>query len=113
MKKLTSIALAALMVLALAATLTGCGNDDADSLVGTWDGDDVVMVINGNGSGEMIEEWDGETFRDAFTWSVDGDEFTMIMDGQTIAGEFTLSGNRLTITTQFGTETFTRRQSLK
>ena len=108
MKKLLSIGLSVLMVMALMSALVGCGgNGDGDtdegySLVGMWESEDVSMRLDADGTGTFFMM---EVLEFDLEWSVSGDELTLIIDdGDPMTDEFTLTATTL----EFNDNTFTR-----
>lgn len=115
MKKVQRILASALLV-ALALTLTACGND----IEGSWmltggtaleellgsdsdmslsdlgvsiifnfnDGDEFEMVMSAYG---MSESYSG-------TWKTDGNKVTMTVDGDPLVANYKISGSKLTLT---------------
>ena len=86
MKKFVAIAVSIIMVFSVLA-LTACGGggsseDLSDSkYVGTWKGvemtvadeseefqDDIILTINGDGTGTLVGSEEGETEESSFTW---------------------------------------------
>jgi len=108
MKKAITLLMAAIMLFATAALLTGCGS--SNPLVGTWEltegnwSDRMIFERNGNG---RIEEWyHGELdWSGTFTWSSDNGSVTVVLEGNTMVFDYSISGRRLT----FDDEVWTRR----
>lgn len=101
----------------LSVSVSSCTDDDDDlgnPIVGTWslseaDGDFEVGIIatfkeNGSGTLTATVTLFGETVSetDSFTWSTDGDQLTMTMDGETEVSTYSISGDTLTITDDEG-----------
>lgn len=103
----------------LVFAVASCTSDDDggmdNQLLGTWevteaeDGMEVSIVakFNANDTGTMatVATFGGEPFIDQtfdFTYSVDGDQLTMTMDGDTEISTYSVSGDRLTITDSEG-----------
>ena len=93
MKKYVAIAVSIIMVFSVLA-LTACGGggsseDLSDSkYVGTWKGvemtvadeseefqDDIILTINGDGTGTLVGSEEGETEESSFTWEPTSDGF--------------------------------------
>ena len=93
MKKFVAISVSIIMVLSVLA-LTACGGggsseDLSDSkYVGTWKGvemtvadeseefqDDIILTINGDGTGTLVGSEEGETEESSFTWEPTSDGF--------------------------------------
>ena len=93
MKKFVAIAVSIIMVFSVLA-LTACGGggsseDLSDSkYVGTWKGvemtvadeseefqDDIILTINGDGTGTLVGSEDGEDEESSFTWEPTSDGF--------------------------------------
>lgn len=93
MKKFVAISVSIIMVFAVLA-LTACGGggsseDLSDSkYVGTWKGvemavadeseefqDDIILTINGDGTGTLVGSEEGETEESSFTWEPTSDGF--------------------------------------
>lgn len=93
MKKFVAIAVSIIMVFSVLA-LTACGGggsseDLSDSkYVGTWEGvemtvadeseefqDDIILTINGDGTGTLVGSEEGETEESSFTWEPTSDGF--------------------------------------
>ena len=93
MKKFVAIAVSIIMVCSVLA-LTACGGggsseDLSDSkYVGTWKGvemtvadeseefqDDIILTINGDGTGTLVGSEEGETEESSFTWEPTSDGF--------------------------------------
>lgn len=92
-------------------------NDDMDNdsaLVGSWemseteDGYDYSIVVtfrsNGTGTSSYVETYDGETDTDTenFTWFTDGNILTLTIDGDEELVTYSISGNNLSITNEYG-----------
>lgn len=113
MKTIKNI-MTAIIAMACMAMTVSCDKqgDDKDALVGQWrvdnmtyDGrnitpDDMVLVMNADGSGDVLTN--GRSDNDSFTWSVSGDVLTVYPNGGseytfTIVGisstEASLTGN--------------------
>lgn len=108
-----------LLMFTLVFAVASCTSDDDggmdNQLLGTWevteaeDGMEVSIVakFNANDTGTMatVATFGGEPFIDQtfdFTYSVDGDQLTMTMDGDTEISTYSVSGDRLTITDSEG-----------
>ena len=93
MKKFVAIAVSIIMVFSVLA-LTACGGggsseDLSDSkYVGKWKGvemtfadeseefqDDIILTINGDGTGTLVGSEEGETEESSFTWEPTSDGF--------------------------------------
>lgn len=93
MKKFVAIAVSIIMVFSVLA-LTACGGggsseDLSDSkYVGTWKGvemtvadeseefqDDIILTINGDGTGTLVGSEEGATEESSFTWEPTSDGF--------------------------------------
>jgi uncharacterized lipoprotein YehR (DUF1307 family) len=93
MKKFVAISVSIIMVFSVLA-LTACGGggsseDLSDSkYVGTWKGvemtvadeseefqDDIILTINGDGTGTLVGSEEGETEESSFTWEPTSDGF--------------------------------------
>jgi uncharacterized lipoprotein YehR (DUF1307 family) len=93
MKKFVAISVSIIMVFSVLA-LTACGGggsseDLSDSkYVGTWKGvemavadeseefqDDIILTINGDGTGTLVGGEEGETEESSFTWEPTSDGF--------------------------------------
>lgn len=106
-----------IMFVALSVSVSSCNDDDDDMgnpIIGTWslsesDGDfevGITATFKENGSGTLTATVTlfGETASetDSFTWSTDGDQLTMTMDGETEVSTYSISGDTLTITDDEG-----------
>lgn len=106
-----------IMFIALSVSLTSCSDDDddmANPLVGSWglteedSGIEVSLVatFEENGTGTLMATItildQSQTESDSFTWSTDGDQLTMTMDGDTEVSTYSISGDTLTITDSEG-----------
>jgi hypothetical protein len=93
MKKFVAVSVSIIMVFSVLA-LTACGGggsseDLSDSkYVGTWKGvemtvadeseefqDDIILTINGDGTGTLVGSEEGETEESSFTWEPTSDGF--------------------------------------
>jgi len=104
-----------IMFVALTATIA-CSDDsdDGNPIVGTWElsesaeGLEVSLeaTFNDNNKGTLLATISllGETATEnsSFTWSTDGDQLTMTMEGETEVSTYSISGNKLTITDSEG-----------
>lgn len=108
-----------LLMFTLVFAVASCTSDDDggmdNQLLGTWevteaeDGMEVSIVakFNANDTGTMatVASIGGEPFIDQsfdFTYSVDGDQLSMTMEGDTQISTYSVSGDRLTITDSEG-----------
>lgn len=113
------------MFIALSVSLTSCdddGDDMGNPIVGSWglseeDGGFAVSLVatfaeNGTGTLTATITIDGQSQSesDSFTWSTDGDQLSLTMDGETEVSTYSISGDTLTITDSEGFETELERQ---
>lgn len=112
------------MFIALTAAVS-CSDDSADDpvnpILGTWsltesaEGLEVSLsaTFNENNSGTMLAtvSFQGEsaTENSTFTWKTDGDQLTLVMDGETEVSTYSISGNKLTLTDEDGFKTILTR----
>jgi hypothetical protein len=115
-----------------------CSKDDDDNfddnfgdnvgdnaLVGTWglieleDGSTLTetATFNENLSGTLVSsstfEGETESTYDSFTWSTNGNKLRLIFDGETEILTYSISGDKLTVTTDVGdTIVFTKQQGI-
>ena len=111
----------------LVFAVASCTSDDDggmdNQLLGTWevteaeDGMEVSIVakFNANDTGTMatVATFGGEPFIDQtfdFTYSVDGDQLTMTIDGDTEVSTYSISGDKLTIIDEDDTVTVLTRE---
>ena len=85
------------------------GDDPVNPIVGTWSQTEselgievsVSAIFNENSSGTMIVTINigGESASENsnFTWSTEGDQLTLTMDGESAVSTYSISGNKLTI----------------
>lgn len=112
-----------IMFVALTAAIS-CSDDSDDMtnpIVGTWvlSESDVGFEISleatfkENNQGTMIAtvNFGGESASEnsSFTWSTEGDQLTMTMDGETEVSTYMIVGNKLTITDDEGLVTVLTR----
>ncbi len=109
------------MFIALSVAVTSCNEDDDDAMgnpiVGSWalsesEGGFEVSILatfNENGTGTLKATvaigGESQSESEPFTWSTDGDQLTMTMDGETEVSTYSISGNTLTITDDEGVVT--------
>ena len=103
----------------LVFAVASCTSDDDggmdNQLLGTWelseseDGMEVSITakFNANDTGNMatLALFGGQAIIDQnldFTYSVDGDQLTMVMDGESQVSTFSVSGKKLTIIDEEG-----------
>jgi len=115
MKNIKNLILMFTLVFAVAS----CTSDDDggmdNQLLGTWelseseDGMEVSITakFNANDTGNMATKalFAGQAIIDQnldFTYSVDGDQLTMVMDGESQVSTFSVSGKKLTIIDEEG-----------
>jgi len=95
-----------LAVLLLFAAL-GCSAKPG--IAGTWytesDGTRILYNFKSDGTGSMSS--DGKSVD--FTYAVNGGKITVTVGGHTDSGSFSLEGNRLTLTDEYGTTVLTRK----
>jgi hypothetical protein len=114
-----------IMFVALSVSVSSCNDDDDDMgnpIVGSWalseaDGGfevDILATFKDNGTGTLAAtitiQGESLTESDAFTWSTDGDQLTMTMDGETEVSTYSISGDTLTITDDEGLVTQLTRE---
>lgn len=114
-----------LLIMVLALTLSvSCSDDNEDNndsdLVGTWKMSEseegyeysVLVTFKSDASGTIVsvETFDGETESDTenFTWGTDGNKLTLVIDGDQETATYSISGNTLTITNEYGDSIFTK-----
>ena len=112
------------MFLAMTA-MVSCSDDsedDANPIVGTWVLSEseagfeisIEATFNENNKGTMLStvSFAGESASEnsTFTWSTDGDQLTMVIEGETEVSTYSISGNKLTITDEEGFNTVLTRQ---
>ena len=113
------------MILFVALTATvSCSDDSADDvnpIVGTWaitesaEGIEISLeaTFQENNKGTMMAtvSFGGESASEnsTFSWSTEGDQLTMTMDGETEVSTFVIVGNKLTITDSEGDITILTR----
>ena len=105
------------MFIALSVSLTSCeddGDDMGNPIVGSWGLSEedsgiavsLVATFEENGTGTLTasitisDQTQSES--DSFTWSTDGDQLSLTMDGETEISTYSISGNTLTITDSEG-----------
>lgn len=100
MKKITSVLLVLLMVLAVFG-LVACGSSDNEDLVGTWESNITLITFNEDGTGEWNTDGTGfgmGMITDYFTWSTSSGNLTFeFEDGDTAVNPYTLDGDTLTM----------------
>jgi len=109
-----------ILFMALSVSLTSCNDDDDDMgnpIVGSWsvseaDGGfevDILATFKENGTGTLAAtitiQGESLTETDSFTWSTNGDQLTMTMEGETEVSTYSISGDTLTITDDEGSVT--------
>ena len=119
-----------LLIMVLTVSLTvACNNDDDDeksggnsSLIGSWEitesfeGIDynITATFNENLSGTIVSvislEGETQTETENFTWSTDGNKLTLIIDGDTEVNTYSISGDKLILTSDDGTVTVLTRK---
>jgi len=117
------------MIVALTVSVSCDDDDDAgditgdNALLGTWgyteseEGEDyeysAAVTFKSDATGTVVstETYEGttETYTDSFTWSSDGNELTIELDGEIETAAYSISGNKLTITWEYGTEVWTKQ----
>lgn len=108
------------MIMLLALTLSvACSSDDdndstKDPLVGTWSVSEsqegleisITATFNANFTGKLVTfiAFAGESQSETsnFTWSTEGNQLTLVIDGETEVATYSISGNKLTITDDDG-----------
>jgi uncharacterized lipoprotein NlpE involved in copper resistance len=113
-----------ILFMALSVSLTSCNDDDDDMgnpIVGSWsvseaDGGfevDILATFKENGTGTLAAtitiQGESLTESDSFTWSTNGDQLTMTMEGETEVSTYSISGDTLTITDDEGFVTQLKR----
>ena len=112
-----------IMFVALTAAISCTDDSDADTnpIVGTWTVSEseagfsvsISATFEENNKGTMLATvgFGGEsaTENSSFTWSTDGDQLTMVIDGETEVSTYSISGNKLTITDSEGSITILTR----
>jgi uncharacterized lipoprotein NlpE involved in copper resistance len=113
------------MFIAMSVSLTSCdddGDDMGNPIVGSWglseeDSGIAVSLVatfaeSGTGTLTATITIDGQSQSesDSFTWSTDGDQLSLTMDGETEVSTYSISGDTLTITDSEGFETQLERQ---
>ena len=105
MKKLFAVLLILVMACSVLAACGDSGSSDsadaggADSIVGQWASQDYdgafVFTFNEDGTGN----YDASGTDMPFTYTIDGDQLSILYDGDTISFDtpFTISGTTLTI----------------
>lgn len=105
------------MFIALSVSVTSCdddGDDMGNPIVGSWGLSEedsgiavsLVATFEENGTGTLTasitisDQTQSES--DSFTWSTDGDQLTLTIDGETEVSTYSISGNTLTITDSEG-----------
>jgi len=102
-----------IMALVLGMMVTGCGGSGnnapgAAGLVGTWQCTSCGMAVSVlNGDGTFRAYWDGEP-DGAGTWAASGNILTITEGGDSDEFTFILDGNTLTIHFGVGPVTFSR-----
>lgn len=103
----------------LVMAVASCDSDDDtgfdNKLLGTWevsaseDGMEIGIIaqFNANDTGELttLLSFGGQVVSNEssdFSYSVDGNQLTMVMDGETDISTFSVSGDKLTITDSDG-----------
>ncbi len=86
------------------------GEDIVNPILGTWGLSEseagievsISATFSQNNKGTMVAIVSilGETATEnsTFTWSTDGDQLTMVIDGETEVSNYSISGNKLTLT---------------
>jgi len=101
-----------------------CADDDGiekDSLIGTWglseseEGIEYSLTVNfkANATGTMSAVLtflgESDTNSESFNWSAEGNELTIEMDGAAEVSTYSISGDKLTITSDEDTTVLTRQ----
>ncbi len=98
------------------------GEDIVNPILGTWGLSEseagievsISATFSQNNKGTMVAIVSilGETATEnsTFTWSTDGDQLTMVMDGETEVSNYSISGNKLTLTDADGDKTVLTRE---
>jgi len=111
-----------IMFIALTAAIS-CSDDsdDVNPIVGTWTVSEseagfsvsISATFEDDNKGTMLATvgFGGEsaTENSTFTWSTDGDQLTMVIDGETEVSTYSISGNKLTIIDDEGSQTVLTR----
>lgn len=109
------------VALTAAVSCTDDGGDDVNPIIGTWalsesaEGIEISLeaTFHENNNGTMVAtvSFAGESASDSssFTWSTNGDELTMTMEGETEVSTYFIVGNKLTITDDEGEVTVLTR----
>lgn len=112
------------MFLAMTATVS-CSDDSDDNanpILGTWvlseseAGFEISLeaTFSDNNKGTMLTTVSfgeaSETENIPFTWSTDGNQLTLVMNGETEVSTYLIVGNKLTITDEEGFITVLTRQ---
>ena len=107
------------MFIALSVSVSSCNDDDDDEIagnpiLGSWvlteaeAGFEVSLLatFKENGAGTLTATvsigGESQTETDNFSWSTDGDQLTMTMNGETEVSTYSISGNTLSITDSEG-----------
>lgn len=98
------------VALTAAVSCSDDSGDDVNPIVGTWaitesaEGIEISLeaTFEENNRGTMVAtvSFAGESASEnsSFSWSTDGDQLTMTMDGETEVSTYIIVGNTLTIT---------------
>ena len=109
------------VALTAAVSCTDDGGDDVNPIIGTWalsesaEGIEISLeaTFNENNKGTMVAtlSFAGESASEnsSFSWSTDGDQLTITMDGETEVSTYFIIGNTLTITDDEGEITILTR----
>lgn len=108
-----------ILMFTLVMAVASCDSDDDagfdNKLLGTWevsaseDGMEIGIIaqFNANDTGELttLLSFGGQVVSNEssdFSYSVDGNQLTMVIDGETDISTFSVSGDKLTITDSDG-----------
>ena len=112
MKKIVSIVLIAALLSVAVFALTGCEKKEkAPTLVGSWKNDemgyDFIYTFNEDGTGKYDA---AGTIMD-FTYTTDGDNISILYDGDTVSFDTTyhLDGDTLNVVDSIGNDTLYQR----
>ncbi len=107
MKKFTKIMSLVLATLMVAVLFVGCGGGaGGNSIVGKWEASEeaegmkMTMIIEFKANGDLVmsSELNGsEVMSQEGTYKVEGNNLTVIIDGDEDTSTFSIDGNKLTI----------------
>lgn len=108
------------LTLALSVSCSEDNDENGNDLIGTWemseidDGEEynILATFNSDGTGTVVntETYDGETetYTESFKWETEGNKLTLKIDGQVEISTYSISGNKLTITDDYGVSVLTK-----